>query len=78
MTVILITSSLVALGLGFYLGREAGKAPGVSTCPKCQQRRFHYCGSCGVHFDEADEPLSHKDHPSWMDPGAIPEDTRRH
>lgn len=69
---VLIIATLVALAIGFYLGREAGKAPGLSSCPKCSQRRFHYCGSCGVHFDDKDEPVSPREHPSWMNSETVP------
>ena len=77
MTGILIVAILVALGIGFYLGREVGKTPGASPCPKCRQKRFYYCGSCGVHFDEGDQTLSHQEHPTWMDKDSVPEDNPR-
>ena len=48
MTPILLALALSAFALGFYLGREAGKAPGLTSCPKCRQKRLYYCRGCGV------------------------------
>ena len=63
MTILTGIAGLVLFSLGFFLGREAGKAPGVSACPRCGKKRYHYCGSCGVHFDEKDEAVAPSTHP---------------
>ena len=67
MTPMLAIAALVAFGLGFYLGRETGRSPGGSPCPKCRGKRLYYCSSCGVHFDEKDEALAPHEHPRWQE-----------
>ncbi len=77
MTPILAIVALVTFGLGFYLGREAGKSPGTSPCPKCRGKRLYYCSTCGVHFDEKDHSLAPHEHPRWQDTQSIFDDTKR-
>ena len=77
MTPILIAIALGALAFGFYLGREAGKAPGLTGCPKCRQKRLYYCRGCGVHFDEKDEAISERERERWDATQAILEGAKR-
>ena len=77
MTPILFAIALSAFALGFYLGREAGKAPGLTACPKCRQKRLYYCRGCGVHFDEKDHAISHRDRERWEATQAIFEEAKR-
>ena len=77
MTPILAIVALVTFGLGFYLGREAGKSPGTSPCPKCQGKRLFYCATCGVHFDEKDDSLAPHEHPRWQDTQSILDEAKR-
>ena len=77
MTPILIAIALSAFALGFDLGREAGKAPGTTACPKCRPKRLYYCRGCGVHFDEQDEPISQRDRESWEATQAMLEGAKR-
>ena len=77
MTPILLALALSAFALGFYLGREAGKAPGLTACPKCRQQRLYYCRGCGIHFDEKDEPISQRDRDRWDATQSILEGAKR-
>ena len=77
MTPILLAIALGAFAIGFYLGREAGKSPGLTACSKCHQKRLYYCRGCGTHFDEKDKPISHRDRERWNATQAILEGTKR-
>lgn len=77
MTPILVAIALSAFAMGFYLGREAGKAPGLTACPKCRQKRLYYCRGCGVHFDDKDQAISHRDRESWDATQALLEGPKR-
>ena len=77
MTPILLAIALSAFAVGFYLGREAGKAPGLTACPKCRQKRLYYCRGCGVHFDEGDEAISQRDRERWDATQAILDEAKR-
>ena len=77
MTPIVTIVALVFFGLGFYLGRQAGRAPGASPCPKCRRKRLYYCANCGVHFDEKDDVLAPHEHPRWQETQSILDDAKR-
>jgi len=49
--------ALIFLAIGYYIGREAGKAPKATRCVKCGQRRLFYCRGCGIHFDDEDNAI---------------------
>ena len=63
MTALAALAGLLFFALGYFFGREAGKAPGTSACPRCKRKRFHYCASCGTHYDEHDEAVPPQGHP---------------
>lgn len=77
MTPIVTIVALVFFGVGFYLGRQAGRAPGASPCPKCRRKRLYYCANCGVHFDEKDGVLAPHEHPRWQETQSILDDAKR-
>jgi len=71
MIITLLAVALAFLALGYYIGREAGKSPGQTRCPKCRQKRLYYCRGCGLHFDDGDNPIAHRDYERLCAPDSL-------
>lgn len=58
----MLATALILFLVGYWFGRENQKKNEVRRCPRCGHRRLHWCRGCGIHFDDADQPLSHRDY----------------
>ena len=69
----------VAVGffvLGFYVARDGQKQGDARRCPKCNHRRLLWCRGCGLHFDDDDEAISHRDYERMTAPDVLFEDPK--
>lgn len=62
MRILVLVTALIFFGVGYWFGRESQKQTEVRRCPRCGHRRLHWCRGCGIHFDDEDQPLSHRDY----------------
>jgi len=66
--------AVLFFGIGYFVGRERRGQEDARRCPKCKHRRLFWCRGCGLHFDDEDEAISHRDYERMTAPDVLFDD----